>query len=44
MSGLIILFAVLIAIAVLDALALTFGVDSRPDFHDPRAPERGLTT
>ncbi len=44
MSGLIILLAVLVAIAILDVLAQTFGVDSRPDFDDPSAPARGLTT
>jgi hypothetical protein len=44
MSGLIILIAVLVAIVVFDLLAQTHGVDSRPDFEDPRAPARGLTT
>ena len=42
MSGLIIILAVFIAIAVFDLLAETHGVDSRPDFDDPRAPARGL--
>jgi hypothetical protein len=44
MSGLIIFLVALTAIVVLDILAQTHGVDSRPDFEDPRAPARGLTT
>jgi hypothetical protein len=40
-SGLIIIIAVFIAIGVFDLLAQTHGVDSRPDFVDPRAPARG---
>jgi hypothetical protein len=44
MSGLIILIAVFVAIAIFDILAQTHGVDSRPEFEDPRAPARGLTT
>jgi hypothetical protein len=44
MSGLIILIAVLVAIVIFDLLAQTHGVDSRPDFEDPRSPARGLTT
>jgi hypothetical protein len=44
MTGLIILLAALAAIVVFDLLAQTHGVDSRPDFEDPRAPVRGLTT
>jgi hypothetical protein len=44
MAGLIILFAALFAIIVFDILAQTHGVDSRPDFEDPRAPARGLST
>jgi hypothetical protein len=43
MSGLFILMVVLTAVFVLDILAQTHGVDSRPDFEDPRAPARGLT-
>jgi len=39
------LFLVLfLAFGALGALALTLGVDSRPDFEDPRSPARGLTT
>ena len=44
MSGLIVFLVALTAIVVLDILAQTHGVDSRPDFEDPRAPARGLTT
>jgi hypothetical protein len=44
MAGLIILLAVLIAIVVFDILAQTHGVDTRPDFEDPRAPARGIST
>jgi hypothetical protein len=33
----------IIAIAVLDYLAVTYGVDTRPEFEDPRAPVRGLS-
>ncbi|HUQ43987.1 MAG TPA: hypothetical protein VM451_06190 [Candidatus Limnocylindria bacterium] len=44
MSGLIIVIAAFLAIAILDILAQTHGVDSRPDFEDPRSPARGLTT
>jgi len=44
MSGLIIVLAALIAVAVFDILAQTHGVDSRPDFEDPRGPVRGITT
>ena len=44
MSGLVILLVVLAAIAVFGILAQTHGVDSRPEFEDPRAPARGLTT
>ena len=44
MSGLFILLAVLAAIVIFDLLAQTHGVDSRPEFDDPRAPARGLTT
>jgi len=44
MSGLIILLVALGAIVLFDLLAQTYGVDSRPDFEDPRAPARGITT
>ena len=39
-----ILVAAFTAIAVFDVLAQTLGVDSRPDFEDPRAPVPGLYT
>ena len=44
MSGIVIFLAVFIAIAVFDILAQTHGVDSRPDYEDPRAPAPGLYT
>ena len=44
MTGLIILLAALTAIVIFDLLAQTHGVDSRPDFEDPRAPAKGITT
>jgi hypothetical protein len=45
MSGLVVLLLVaFVALAVFDVLAQTFGVDSRPEFEDPRAPARGLFT
>ncbi len=44
MSGLIIFLVVFAAIALLEVFAQTHGVDSRPDFEDPRAPATGLFT
>ena len=44
MAGLIILFAALVVIIIFDILAQTHGVDSRPDFEDPGAPARGIST
>ena len=44
MSGLIILIVALVAIVIFDLLAQTHGVDSRPEFNDPRSPARGVTT
>jgi len=44
MTGFIILLVALTAIVIFDLLAQTHGVDSRPDFEDPRAPARGLNT
>ena len=43
MSGLVILLVVTVAIFVLDLLAQTHGVDSRPEFDDPRAPACGIS-
>ena len=40
MSGLIIVLAAIAALAILGALAQAFGVDSRQEFEDPRAPAR----
>lgn len=44
MTGLIILLAALTAIVIFDLLAQTHGVDSRPDFEDPRASASNWTT
>jgi hypothetical protein len=44
MTGLIILVVALTAIVIFDLLAQTHGVDTRPDFEDPRAPAPGITT
>lgn len=44
MSGLMFILAVLGMLVLFDILALTRGVDSRPDFEDPRAPAPGLYT
>lgn len=38
MEVLIVLGIIIAAFAALDILALTFGVDSRPEFPDPRKP------
>ena len=43
MGGLIVILVVTFAlIAVFDVLAQAFGVDSRPEFEDPRAAAPGL--
>jgi hypothetical protein len=42
MTGLVIIVAAFIAVVIFDLLAQTHGVDSRPDFDDPRAPARGI--
>jgi hypothetical protein len=42
MEGLIILFVIVAGLALLDALAIEFGVDSRDGSTDPRQPF-GLT-
>ena len=44
MSGLVLFLVVLAAFAVLEVFAQTLGVDSRPDFEDPRAPAVALST
>ena len=43
MSGLVIILVAMVAVFVLDLLALTHGVDSRPEFDDPGAPARGIS-
>ena len=43
MSGLVILVIAFVGILILELLAQTRGVDSRPDFNDPRSHTRGLT-
>ena len=42
MSALIIL-AIFIGLVMLDVLALSHGVDSRPESADPRSPVRGIS-
>lgn len=44
MSGLVIFLVIFAAVAIFDILAQTHGVDSRPDYEDPRAPAAGLYT
>lgn len=44
MSGIVIILAIFAAIAIFDILAQTHGVDSRPDYEDPRAPAAGIYT
>ena len=43
MAPVIILLVATVALIVLDLLAQTFGVDSRPEFDDPRAPACGIS-
>jgi len=43
MSGLIVIFALFIAFAVLGILSQSHGADSRPGFDEMRAPARGLS-
>ena len=43
MSGLVILLVAMVAVFVLDLLAQTHGVDSRPEFDDSRAPACGIS-
>lgn len=42
MSGLFIFLAIFAVIAVIDVLAQTHGVDSRPEYEDRRAPIAGI--
>ena len=42
MSGLVLFLVVFAVMAVLEVFAQTHGVDSRPDFEDPRAPAAGI--
>jgi len=42
MSGLIIILTVVVALVVLDVLALRYGVDSREESTDPRSQVRGI--
>ena len=44
MSGLVIFLVAFTVLAVFDVLAQTHGVDSRPDYEDPRAPAPGIYT
>lgn len=43
MSGLIFILGVTVLLAAFGYLAIRFGVDSRPEFDDPRAPARGIS-
>jgi hypothetical protein len=43
MGGLVIVLVAVVALFILDVLAQTHGVDSRPEFDDPRAPACGLS-
>jgi hypothetical protein len=43
MSGLVIFLVAMVALFVIDLLAQTHGVDSRPEFDDPRAPACGIS-
>jgi len=43
MGGLVIVLVAVIVLFILDILAQTHGVDSRPEFDDPRAPACGLS-
>jgi hypothetical protein len=43
MSGLVIILVAMVAVFVLDLLAQTHGVDSRPEFDDPAAPACGIS-
>jgi len=43
MGGLVIVLVAVVVLFILDILAQTHGVDSRPEFDDPRAPACGLS-
>ena len=43
MTPVIIMLVATVALFVLDLLAQTHGVDSRPDFDDPSAPACGIS-
>lgn len=43
MSALIVILAVIVGLVVLDVLAQSHGVDSRPESMDPRSPVRGIS-
>ncbi|HEV8490352.1 MAG TPA: hypothetical protein VGQ58_11255 [Candidatus Limnocylindrales bacterium] len=43
MEGLLVFGVVVVALGLLDVLALRFGVDSRLESDDPRSPARGIT-
>ncbi len=42
MEGMLILLAIVTGLVAFDALALRFGVDSRPGFDDPASPTPGI--
>jgi hypothetical protein len=43
MGGLMFISLIMIAIVILDVLALRYGVDSRDESRDPRSPVRGIS-
>jgi hypothetical protein len=43
MSGLIFILGITVLVALFGYIAVRFGVDSRPEFDDPRAPARGIS-
>jgi hypothetical protein len=43
MGGLMFISLIMIAIVILDVLALPYGVDSRDESRDPRSPVRGIS-
>lgn len=43
MSALIVVFAIVVGLVVLDILAEAYGVDSRFESRDPRSPVRGIS-
>ena len=42
MGALVFILAIVVGLVVLDLIAEAYGVDSRPEFADPRSPVRGI--